>query len=120
MLFGTWPLLGEDIAMKVETHIDVLAILYSSATPNALVIFRETGHIREALRLNSGFRLALGKAIRTGGRTAGRSAGGCHPDRGCWSRLVEFLRHRQMFSKMGQRFRSPGFEVIVVAALRVA
>jgi hypothetical protein len=109
-------LLSEDVAMEVEAYIDVSTVLHSFATPYALVVFRQTGQVREALRLNSGFRLTLGKAIRAGRRTAGRR----RSDGGRCSSLIELLRHRQMLSQVRQCLDSPGFEVVVVAPLRIA
>jgi Tfp pilus assembly protein FimT len=55
--------------MEVEADPNVFAILRCFAAPDALVIVRKKGHIREALRFDAGFRLALSKAIRAGYRT---------------------------------------------------
>src|SRR4051812_47710570 len=64
-LGGGRPLLGSDVALKVEAHRDALAVLHRLPTPDALIVLAQLAHIGEAIRLDARLRLPLGKAVRT-------------------------------------------------------
>src|SRR4051794_32301495 len=65
VVFG---LSSNDIALKIETHIDVFSILLRLASPNAIAVFVQARNLIEAARFNPRARLALRKAIGAGNR----------------------------------------------------
>lgn len=59
---------GNDVALVVQRHGGVLAILVGLATPDTLVVLGQLRHIGETGILDAAFRLVFGEAVCTGKR----------------------------------------------------
>src|SRR5438270_14070454 len=63
-------LLRDHVALVVERHAHLLAVLHRVAAPDALLVLLQVGHVLEPAILDPRPRLPLGEAVRTGMRRA--------------------------------------------------